>query len=404
MEIIDAHVHLGLPSHREKETEKLSFNLYNDYETFLKCMDISHISRAVVLPIPHKNFNSERSNEYLLEACLKSDGRLIPFCRIDSHLEKNFRNGFCGVKLHLVYEDLEIKNLKQELKLIEEYNVPLLFHARFKNKVQQVEGILKYAPNLFLILAHMGRGHINTDEGIIENAVALKKYDRVFFETSTIIDNQKTGTEKDSVNKVCAILGSHRLIFGTDYPFEKDKYDYQNRVAAFSNGIVDKSVLPDIMFHNIFNMLNLGDDSERVIVRRVKKEDAPILGAFLEALNEEDKKFLALSTKLSHIKTVIRSGNHCYIALVQNTVAGFMRESGRPDNYSLLEEIVVHHVYRRRGIAQKLLDHYHRIFSKTLAKTNAKNSGMIALLKHNGYESENPNAQRIINWSRNNYA
>jgi ribosomal protein S18 acetylase RimI-like enzyme len=78
-----------------------------------------------------------------------------------------------------------------------------------------------------------------------------------------------------------------------------------------------------------------------------------------------------------------------------------MRESGRPEGYSLLEEIVVHPDYRRKGIAQELLKHYHRIFSKTLAKTNAKNTGMINLLKRNGYEPENPDAQRIINWNRN---
>jgi ribosomal protein S18 acetylase RimI-like enzyme len=65
-----------------------------------------------------------------------------------------------------------------------------------------------------------------------------------------------------------------------------------------------------------------------------------------------------------------------------------------------LEEIAVHRDYRRRGIARKLLEHYHRIFSKILAKTNTKNAGMISLLKLNGYEAENPDAHRIINWSR----
>jgi len=86
---------------------------------------------------------------------------------------------------------------------------------------------------------------------------------------------------------------------------------------------------------------------------------------------------------------------------MRNTIVGFIRESGRPESYSLLEEITVHRDYRRRGIAQKMLEHYHRIFSKTLAKTNAKNAGMISLLRLNGYEADNPEAPRIINWSRN---
>jgi predicted TIM-barrel fold metal-dependent hydrolase/ribosomal protein S18 acetylase RimI-like enzyme len=399
MKIIDAHIHLGTIAHKKNGAGGFPFDLYNDYKSFLKCMDASHILRAVVLPIPHRDYDSRFSNEYLLEAALKSPNRLIPFCRIDDRLEENLRNGFKGAKLHLVYEDLEINNLKYELKLLEEYGVPLMLHAKFKDKVRQIEEILKYAPNLYLILAHMGRGHINTDEGIVENAVALKKYDRVYFETSTIED-PITGHGNASINKVCNIVGNNRVIFGTDYPFEKDKYDYQSRIDIFINGIYAKSALPFIMFDNIFELLNLGNDQERIAVRKAKKSDASFLGTFLESLSEEDRKFLALSPKLSHIKTVIRSESHCYVALVHNIIVGFMRESGRPKGYSLLEEIVIHPDYRRKGIARELLKHYHRIFSKTLAKTNAKNTGMIALLRRNGYEPENPDAQRIINWSR----
>jgi predicted TIM-barrel fold metal-dependent hydrolase/GNAT superfamily N-acetyltransferase len=400
MKIIDAHVHLGTIAHKKSKSDGFPFDLYNDYKNFLKCMDVSHVSRAVVLPIPHRDYDSKLSNEYLLEAALKSSNRLIPFCRIDDKLEENLRNGFKGAKLHLVYEDLDIKNLKYELKLLEEYGVPLLLHAKFKDKVRQIEEILKYAPNLYLILAHMGRGHINTYEGIVENETALKKYDRVYFETSTIED-PVTGHGNISINKVCDIIGNNRVIFGTDYPFEKDKYDYQCRIDTFSNGIHDKKALPLIMFDNIFALLNLGNDQERITIRKVKKSDASFLGTFLELLSDEDKKFLALSPKLSYIKTVIKSERHCYVALVHDNIAGFMRESGRPEGYSLLEEIVVHPDYLRKGIAQELLKHYHRIFLKTLAKTNAKNTGMITLLKRNGYEPENPDAQRIINWSRN---
>jgi predicted TIM-barrel fold metal-dependent hydrolase/ribosomal protein S18 acetylase RimI-like enzyme len=400
MEIIDAHVHLGTIKHKKSKSAGFPFELYNDYKSFLKCMDASHISRAVVLPIPHRDYDSRLSNEYLLEASQKSSNRLIPFCRIDNKLEENLRNGFKGAKLHLVYEDLEIKNLKYELRLLEEYGVPLMLHAKFKDKVRQVQEILKYAPNLYIILAHMGRGHINTDEGIVENAKALKKYDRVYFETSTIED-PVTGCGSASINKVCNVIGNNRVVFGTDYPFERDKYDYQSRIDTFINGRHDKKALPFIMFNNIFELLNLGNDQERIVIRKVKKSDASSLGTFLESLSEEDRKFLALSPKLSYIKTVIRSEKHCYAALANNTIVGFMRESGRPEGYSLLEEIVVDPVYRRKGIARELLKHYHRIFSKTLAKTNAKNTGMIALLKRNGYEPENPDAQRIINWARN---
>ena len=103
MEIIDAHVHLGTIAHKKSETDGFPFDLYNDYKSFLKRMDASHISRAVVLPIPHRNYDSKLSNEYLLEAGLKSSNRLIPFCRIDDKLEENLRNGFRGAKLQYFF-------------------------------------------------------------------------------------------------------------------------------------------------------------------------------------------------------------------------------------------------------------------------------------------------------------
>jgi ribosomal protein S18 acetylase RimI-like enzyme len=265
--------------------------------------------------------------------------------------------------------------------------------------VRQINEILKYAPNLFLILAHMGRGHINTDEGILENALALKEHDRVYFETSTVED-PITGNGSNGINKVCDIIGSKRVIFGTDYPFRRDRYDYHTIIDTFIHGI-DEANLNDIMSNNISDLLNLKNDKNRIIIRCVKKGDLIALRSFFDALSDEDKKFLALSSKLTHIKTVIKSEKHCYVALINDTIVGFVRESGRPDGYSLLEEITVHPNYRRRGVAQQLLEHYHRIFSKTLAKTNAKNNGMITLLKRNGYAADNPEALRIVNWSRN---
>lgn len=397
MQIIDAHVHIGLSEHREKITEQLSFDLCNDYNDFLKCMDNAQIERSVILPIPHRDFNAKISNEYLLEASVKSSNRLIPFCRIDKDLEENLKNGFYGAKLHLVYEDHDIKKLKKEFKILEYYNIPLLIHAKFKDKVKQIEDILKYAPNLNIILAHMGRGHINTDEGIVENAQSLKKYDNVFFETSTVKD---ITPETSNINKVCQIIGKDRILFGSDYPFEKDKCKYRDIIDNFLNFIQDKNSLNSIMYSNIYNLLNLGGNM-RVVIRSVKKSDIEQLNSFFQVLSEEDKKFLALAQKLSYIKTVIKAEKHCYVALKQNTIVGFLRESGRPEGFSLLEELVVHPDYRRKGIAKKLLTHYHNIFLKTLAKTNAKNNGMISMLKNNDYTAENPNALRIINWSRN---
>ncbi len=101
------------------------------------------------------------------------------------------------------------------------------------------------------------------------------------------------------------------------------------------------------------------------------------------------------------IKQVIKSERHCYVAVKNNKIVGFIRESGRPEGYSLLEEIVVSPEYRGHGIAQILLKYYHNIFSKNLAKTNKNNSAIIHLLQKNGYKPVNPDSSRIIDWRKN---
>ena len=121
----------------------------------------------------------------------------------------------------------------------------------------------------------------------------------------------------------------------------------------------------------------------------------------LNSLESIDKKFLALEPKLQLIKQNIKAERHCYVALDGAKVIGFMRESGRPEGYTLLEELVVHPDYRGNGIARLMINYFHSKFNKTLAKTNASNTAIIGLLKSTGYTALNPDADRIINWKRN---
>jgi ribosomal protein S18 acetylase RimI-like enzyme len=140
---------------------------------------------------------------------------------------------------------------------------------------------------------------------------------------------------------------------------------------------------------------------DTVQVRRVKRSDYELVISLLEQASETDKKFLALSSKYPLIRQIIRSERHCYAAFWRGKLLGFLRESGRLDGYSLLEEIIVSPNHRNRGIASTLLRYYHNCFPKTMAKTNAKNEAIIQLLRKNGYTTKNPDAPRIINWIRN---
>lgn len=396
MKIIDAHVHLGLSDFCTVSETDFQYDLCCTYDEVISLMDEKNIEQAIALPIPHYQFDSKKANNYILEAYSHYPERFIPFCRIDEELEENLNiRGFRGVKLHLVYEEFDIKKNKKYLQIIEDANVPLILHAKFKDKVKQIEEILKYAPNLIIILAHMGRGHIYTGEQVIDNAISLKKYPNVYVDTSTVGDIQAM------VN--CAeILGVDRVVFGSDYSFGKgylkEDYDYDIDISLICQAFSPEQA-EMILRTNIERILKRSD-SNSIQIRRAKKTDTESIMSLLDALCDQDKKFLALKNKRNLIRQTIRSERHCYIAHYNGEIVGYMRESGRPNNYSLLEEIVIHPSFRGMGIAGKMIKYYHNIFSKNMAKTNAGNSTMIHLLTANGYKTENLDAPRIINWVR----
>lgn len=394
MKIIDAHMHIGLHSFCDNENSEFPYDLCSTYDEIIKLMDANDVDMAVVLPIPHKDFNTEKANSYVFEAYQKYPDRLIPFCRIDEHLEENIGKGFRGVKLHLLYEEVDIKNIKKELQQIEDANIPIIIHAKFANKVKQIEQILKYAPNLNIILAHMGRGHLYTGEQTIDNALALKKYPNVYMDLSTVGDLQ-------SIINVCEILGYDRVIYASDYPFGKtflgERYRYGDELNALKQNFNHEQSM--LIFHeNIERLLELKND---IYVRRAKKTDVESIMKMFNSISSEDQKFLAYGNKASLIRQIVRSERHCYVAMYENRIVGFLRESGRPEGYSLLEEILVLPEYRGKGVATKLMNHYHRAFHKNMAKTNSSNHKMRNMLSKNGYIAENPNAPRIINWVRN---
>ena len=396
MSIIDCHMHMAVAEFCLGTVADMPFDISNSVENTIALLNQYHIKQAVVFPIPHALFDVKRSNAYILEAYQRYPTRLIPFCRIDEELEQNLSKGFRGVKIHLLYEELEIKTIRKELQIIEDAGVPLVLHALFKDKVKQVKSILRIAPNLKLILAHMGRGHLYTGEQVVENAIGLKPYPNVYMDTSTV------GDFKAVVN-ACEILGYDRVLYGSDYPFGrnmfKEAYKYDADLRQISC-MLSPTRAEMLLYSNITQLLRQGS-SEGIQIRRIRKADSGEVFMMLNQLSETDKKYLALSSKHSLIRQQIRDERHCYVALLHGKIVGFLRESGRPEGRSLLEELVVAPACRKQGVATALLRYYHNAFTKNLAKTNAANHVMIHLLKKHGYTAENPDAPRIINWSRN---
>ena len=75
----------------------------------------------------------------------------------------------------------------------------------------QAKEILRVAPNLKVIVAHMGRRWPNTSDGVEGNLLELQDEPNVYFETSTVRDSE-------IMERAVEVLGEDRLVFGSDYP------------------------------------------------------------------------------------------------------------------------------------------------------------------------------------------
>lgn len=221
MYIIDAHVHLGLKQFVGKIPEErlnlpaFQFPIENTIESQLELMDETGIAKAVIFPYPYKEIDYGKANSYIIEAAEKFPDRFIPFgllCNNSKVIKSWAKKGMQGFKLHLVYQDKPVTYYNKVYKLLEEKGLPLIVHASFNNKVNDINEILKVAPCLKIILAHMGRKWPGRGDGALDVIYGVKEFGNVFFETSTV---------KDSILLESAIelVGEHRIVFGSDYPF-----------------------------------------------------------------------------------------------------------------------------------------------------------------------------------------
>lgn len=140
----------------------------------------------------------------------------------------------------------------------------------------------------------------------------------------------------------------------------------------------------------------------KYLIRSTVKEDLPSINTMLKALPIQEKKYLALDKKMNTIRREIRAGRHTYVIVLRDRkIVAFARESGRANKFVLLEEIVVHPEYRKKGLANTLLVWLLNKYPKMLAKTYTQNVAVIGLLTKNSFCIIKESAKKnILYWER----
>ncbi|MCL5951573.1 MAG: amidohydrolase [Chloroflexi bacterium] len=220
--IIDAHTHLGLETFVVKPipTEKRKRPAFRDplehrVENLLRRMDTNGVSRAVAFPYPLEEVDPVLVNTYVLDACHAYPDRIIPFALIGDDVDQWLEQGAKGFKQHAILQTPERFNLPRAYRRMAAAQTPLIIHARSlapEQVTQQIREILNSAPDLRVIVAHMGRHTPNTSEHVEANLQGLRDQANVFFETSTVRDSL-------IIQRAVELVGENRILFGSDSPF-----------------------------------------------------------------------------------------------------------------------------------------------------------------------------------------
>lgn len=234
--MLDYHVHLGKSSSGEDYT----------IEDLIKNMDLYGIEKSGLSML--NGTDTRLLNDQVYEAWKKYPDRIIPYAYINPREpfvidEVNRCLGklkMRGVKFHSwkcgYYPDNN-KMLDKVIDEIEKYNVPILTHTGTAplSLPQQWADVAKKHPKVKFVFAHIG--YLDYGYGCVD---CVKDLENVFVDTSGQVEVQ-------ILEKALNVLGSERIIFGSDWPYkfvksEICKFDVLNLTEKQKNDIFDNNM------------------------------------------------------------------------------------------------------------------------------------------------------------------
>jgi hypothetical protein len=206
-EVIDAHTHLGL----DEDGRSLTV------EQLLAQLDGAGAARACVFPLhdPERKPRYSVPNDRVLAWAAESEGRLVPFCRLDPaedpipEAERCVSAGARGLKLHPRAQSFQFDRHEMDdiFSFAQEARVPILIHAG-RGMPPVADGLADVAlrhPGAVLILAH---GAI-CDQGTLTTRLA--EHPGVLYDLSCFFPVD--------VIELLARAPAERLVFASDPPY-----------------------------------------------------------------------------------------------------------------------------------------------------------------------------------------
>lgn len=229
--IFDAHVHLcpegsldDIIGTKPNPSYKMAHN--NPWELHMKEAKKRNIVGSIIFPLPFSELTDKDKNDYIIEVSHQHPEFYVPFLLISNKVEdiEPHLSEIQGIKEHfLLTKTHNINDFYPVYDLMQQEGLVLTSHPKDHHKVERISQIAENFPDLKIILAHAGRGAILTATGICEEiAPGLKQYPNVYFDTSTIRDHE-------GLKKFVNMVGSDRVLFGSDSPFHTAGEDFYTK-------------------------------------------------------------------------------------------------------------------------------------------------------------------------------
>jgi uncharacterized protein len=243
-DIFDAHVHLGHDIDGSlgvyEELERINDN-YGISRCFMFCMDE---------PDRHPGFAAP--NDRTLEYAKRSEGRLIPFVRLDltespiEEAERCLDLGARGIKLHPRAQRfmLNDERLAPVFAIAAERRVPILIHGGrgLPPIADHLARLIEAYPDAQLIIAHAGIADLAGLAGRFAGKAG------VFFDTSV--------WSPVDLLSFFHLVGPEQVLYASDYPYARPPSSLLNAVRTAKVAGFDEEQIRDMLAGNATRIAN----------------------------------------------------------------------------------------------------------------------------------------------------
>lgn len=175
------------------------------------------------------------------------------FPEVESEIERCMEMGLRGVKIHPDIQGVDVDD-ERLLRLYDMVagKIPVYFHIgddrqeyRF-SEARKLRRVLDMFPKLEVVAAHLG-GYKNWSEA----EEFLAGHERVWYDTSSAL----WAMTSEFAGHMISVLGSERVMFGTDFPVKK----LEGELARFLAIDLSEREREDILYNNAARFLQLDD-------------------------------------------------------------------------------------------------------------------------------------------------